>query len=144
MSALLAALDSKYALIGMVPAGVIVAGLIINVSSLHTRDMNRKSGLATNLFFIALLVEAAVWMVRAFGGGNETGVFWTVVVCAFLHVLSAAVALWAVCEFRTIGKWPYGRRRATWGFWLNVIALTVIAAWFYLGTNPKLYKRIIE
>ena len=144
MNALLAALDSKYAWLGMMPVAAIVAGLIINVSSLHTKDMNRKSGIATNLLFIALLIEAAVWMVRAFGGGTETGVFWTAVTSACLHVLSGAVALWAVWEFRTIGKWPHGRRRATWGFWLNVIALALLAAWFYLGENPKLYKRIIE
>jgi hypothetical protein len=126
MNTLFAVVDQNYAWIGMVPVGIIVVGLIINVSSLHSKDMNRKSGLATNLFFIALLVEAAAWMVRAFGGGTETGVFWT------------------VAEHRAIGRWPHGRRRAIFGFWLNVIALLVIAAWFYLGTNPKLYKRIFE
>ena len=106
--------------------------------------MNRKAGIATNLFFIALLVEAAVWMVRAFGGGTETGAFWTVVTSAFFHLLSAALALWSVAEHRAIGRWPHGRRRAIFGFWLNVIALLVISAWFYLGSNPKLYKRIFE
>ena len=144
MNALLAVMDQNYAWLGMVPAAVIVIALIINVASLHTKDMNRKSGLATNLLFIALLIEAAAWMVRAFGGGTETGVFWTVVASASLHIFSAALALWAVWEFRTIGRWPHGRRRATWGFWLNVIALLVIAAWFYLGANQKLFKRIFD
>jgi fatty acid desaturase len=141
---LLAAIDQNYAWIGLVPMGAVAVGLIINVASLGTKDMNRKSGIATNLFFIALLVEAAVWMVRTFGGGNETGTFWTIVTSTVLHVFSATIALWAIAEHRTIGRWPHGRRRATWGFWLNVISLFLITAWFYLGTNPTLYKRIFE
>jgi hypothetical protein len=144
MTALLAVVDENYAWLGLVPVGVIVVGLIINVASLGSKDMNRKSGIATNLFFIALLVEGAAWVVRGFGGGTETGVFWTVATSAFLHLLSAVVALSAIAEHRTIGRWPHGRRRATFGFWLNVIALLLITAWFYLGTNAKLYKRIFE
>ena len=144
MNIVLADIDQGYAWIGLVPVGLMVAGLIINVASLGTKDMNRKSGIATNLLFIALLIEAAAWMVRTFGGGNETGAFWTVAACAFLHLLSAVVALWAVAEHRVIGKWPHGRRRAIWSFWLNVVAMFVIAAWFYLGTNPKFYKRIFD
>ena len=144
MNTLFAVVDQNYAWLGMVPVGMIVVGLIINVASLHSKDMNRKSGIATNLFFIALLVEAAAWMVRAFGGGTETGVFYIVATSALLHLLSAVVALGAVAEHRAIGKWPHGRRRAIWGFWLNVIALLLIAAWFFLGTNPVLYKRIFD
>ena len=144
MSTLLAIVDQNYAWLGMVPAGALTVALIINVSSLYSRDMNRKSGHATNLLFIALILEAAAWTVRVFGGGTETGVFWIIVTSVALHVVSAAVALWAFWEHRTIGRWPHGRRRATWGFWLNVIALLVIAAWFHLGANPKLYKRIFE
>jgi hypothetical protein len=144
MSTLLAVVDQNYAWLGMVPMGVIAVALIFNVASLHTKDMNRKSGIATNLLFIALIIEAAAWTVRAFGGGTETGVFWAIIASAFLHMLSGAIALLAFWEHRTIGKWPHGRRRATWGFWLNVIALLVIAGWFYLGTDPKLYKRIFE
>lgn len=144
MSTLLAIVDQNYVWLGMVPAGALTIALIINVSSLHTKDMNRKSGHATNLLFIALILEAAAWTVRVFGGGTETGVFWIIVTSVALHVVSAAVALWAFWEHRTIGRWPHGRRRATWGFWLNVIALLVIAAWFHLGANPKLYKRIFE
>ena len=140
MNGFLAALDQNYAWIGLVPAGMVVVGLIINVASLRGKDMNHKSGHATNLLFIALLIEAATWTVRAFGGGTPTGTFWTVVTSASVHVLSAAVALWAIWEHSTVGRWPHGRRRATWGFWLNVIALLVVAAWFYLGENPKLWK----
>ena len=106
--------------------------------------MNRKSGHAANLLFIAFIMEAAAWTVQAFGGATETGVFWVVIAAASLHVLSAAIALWAMWEHRTIGRWPHGRRRATWGFWLNFIALLTIAVWFYLGANAKLYKRIFQ
>lgn len=144
MNAVLAVAEQTYAWLGMVPAGVITVALIINVSSLHTKDMNRKSGHATSLLFIALIIESAAWTVRAFGGGTETGVFWAVITSATLHAISAVVALWAFWEHRTVGRWPYGRRRASWGFWLNVIALLALAAWFYLGQNPKLYKRIFE
>ncbi len=144
MNGLVAAIDPKHAWVGLVPAGAIVVALIINVASLRGKDMNQKSGLATNLLFVALLIEAATWTVRVFGGGNATGAFWTIVAAAFLHVLSGAVALRAFWEHATIGRWPHGRRRATWGFWLNIIALLAIAAWFYLGENPKLYKRIFE
>lgn len=144
MNAVLAVAEQTYAWLGMVPAGVITVALIINVSSLHTKDMNRKSGHATSLLFIALIIETAAWTVRAFGGGTETGVFWAAITSATLHAISAVVALWAFWEHRTVGRWPYGRRRASWGFWLNVIALLALAAWFYLGQNPKLYKRIFE
>ena len=144
MNTLLATVDQNYAWLGMVPAGLITIALIFNVSSFQTKDMNRKSAHAANLLFLALILEAAAWTVRAFGGGTETGVFWTIVAAVVLHVFSAAVALWAFWEHRTIGKWPQGRRRATWGFWLNVLALLFIAAWFYLGANPALYKRIFE
>ncbi len=144
MNMFLAAMEQNYPWLGMVPASAITIALILNVSSLYSRDMNRKSGHATNLLFIALILEAAAWTVRTFGGGTETGIFWTIITSAVLHVVSAAIALWAFWEHRTIGRWPHGRRRATWGFWLNVVALLVVAAWFYLGANPKLYKRIFE
>jgi hypothetical protein len=134
----------NYAWLGLVPIGVFSIALIINVSSLQTKDMNRNSCLAANLLFIALIIEATGWTVRAFGGASETGVFWAVIVAMLLHIVSGAVALKAYWEHRTIGRWPYGRRRAKCGFWLNVIALLVLAAWFYLCTNPKLYKRIFE
>lgn len=144
MSIAVESMGSSMAWVGLVPASVIVVMLIINVSTLHTKDMNRKAGHATNLLFAALLVEAAAWTVRVFGGGSVTGVFWAVIVCVLLHTVSAGIALWAIWEFRIIGRWPYGRRRATWGFWLNVIALFSIAAWFYLGLNPELYRRIFD
>ena len=144
MNGFLAALDQNYAWLGLVPAGAVLVALIINVASLRGKDMNHKSGMAVNLLFAALLIESAAWTVRAFGGGTLTGVFWTVVAAAGLHVLSGAVALWAFWEHATIGRWPHGRRRATWSFWLNVIALAAIAGWFYLGENPKIYKRIFE
>lgn len=140
----LAAVDQSYAWIGMLPVGVITIALIINVSSLHTKDMNRKSGHATTLLFIALIIEAAAWTVRSFGGGTETGVFWVVAAAVALHIVSAAIGLRAYWEHRTIGRWPHGRRRATAGFWLNVTALFAIAGWFYLGANPALYKRIFD
>jgi len=144
MNALLAAVDQNYIWLGMVPAGLITVALIINVSSLQTKDTNRKSCHATTLFFIALIIGAGAWTVRAFGGGTETGVFWVVVTATLLHIISALIALRAYWEHRTIGRWPHGRRRATWSFWLNVVALAALAAWFYLCANPKIYKRIFE
>ena len=145
MSPALAVLDlQNVAWVGLVPIGIVTAALIMNVSSLQTRDMNRKSCLAANLLFVALLIEAAGWTVRSFRGGSETGAFWAIMVAAVLHVASGVVALRAWWEHRTIGRWPYGRRRATAGFWLNVIALLAIAAWFYLCANPQVFKRIFE
>ncbi len=130
--------------LGLFPIALITIALIVNVSSLQAKDMNRKSGHAANLLFIALLITAATWTVRAFRGGSETGAFWVIVTAAVLHIFSALVALWAWWEHRTIGRWPYGRRRATASFWLNVIALIAIAGWFYLCTAPMLFKRIFE
>jgi hypothetical protein len=134
----------NFAWMGLFPIAICTIALIINVSSLQTKDMNRKSCLAANVLFVAFIIEAAAWTVRAFGGGSENGVFWAVIVAAFLHIASAAVALRAWWEHRTIGRWPYGRRRATCGFFLNVVALLGIAAWFHLCANPKLFKRIFE
>jgi len=140
----LALVDQSYAWLGLVPAAAVVAALIFNVSSSGLRDMNRKSAVATNLLLIALLVEIASWTVRSFGGGTPIGLYWVLVSCAILHVISASIGLGAISEFRTIGRWPYGRRRATWGFWLNVIALLLLAAWFYLALNEKLFDRIFR
>lgn len=143
--ALVAVLDlQNFAWMGLFPIAALTAALIINVSSLQTKDMNRKSCLAANLLFVALIIEAAGWTVRAFRGGSETGVFWAVMVAALLHIASGAVALRAWWEHRTIGRWPYGRRRATCGFFLNVLALLAIAAWFHLCANPKHFKLIFE
>ena len=144
MLPLVIAVDQGVALLGMVPVAVFVVALIMNVSSFQTKDMNRKSGHATNVLFIALIVESGAWAVRSFGGGTEVGVFWVLVTAGVLHIISAVIGLRAYLEHRTVGRWPHGRRRATWGFRLNVVALMVLAGWFYLGTNPKLYKRIFE
>jgi hypothetical protein len=143
MNALLAA-ESSSAFLGIVPTGMLVVAIIINVSSLQTKDTNRKSCHAATLLFIALILGTAAWTVRSFGGGSEVGVFWALIAAALLHIVSAAIGLLAYREHRTIGRWPYGRRRATWGFWLNVIALAALAAWFYVCADPKLYKRIFE
>ena len=102
MVPLLAAGDQNYAWFGLVPVALITVAFVINVSSLHTKDMNRKSGLATNLLCIACIIEVASWTVRSFGGGTETGVFWVIIASVVLHMLSGAVALWAVWEHRTI------------------------------------------
>jgi len=144
MTFIFAIADQAYAWIGLVPAAAVVAALIFNVASSGTRDMNRKSAIATNLLLIALLIEAATLTVRSFDGGTPTGAFWAIVACVVLHVLSASIGLGAIFEFRTIGRWPYGRRRADWGFWLNVIMLLVLAAWFYLLTDEKLFNRIFR
>ena len=144
MNVSLAIREQNYAWLGLAPVAVITVAFIINVSSLQTKDMNRKSCLAANLLFIALLIESAGWTVRAFGGGTETGVFWAVIVAVCVHVVSTVIALRAFWEHRTIGRWPYGRRRATWGFWLNIFALLILSAWFYLCANPTIYKRIFE
>ncbi len=144
MNALLAVAEQNFAFLGAVATGAFTIALIVNVSSLYSKDMNRKSGHAATLLFLALILESATWTVRTFGGGRETGAFWVIVAAAVLHVLSATIALRACWEHRTIGRWPHGRRRAAWGFWLNVIALLTLAAWFYLGENPVMYKRIFE
>jgi hypothetical protein len=144
VSAALAVIEQNYAWFGLVPVAVLTAAFIINVSSLQTKDMNRKSCLAVSLLFVALFIESAGWTVRAFGGGTETGFFWALIAAVLLHLVGGAIALRAFWEHRTIGKWPYGRRRAAWGFWLNVIALMALSAWFYLCANPKIYKRVFE
>ena len=144
MNEFLAVIDQSYALLGLVPAAILGVALLINVASMRGKDMNRNSGVAINLLFIALLIESAAWTIRTFGGGTTTGVFWTVVAAAFMHVLSGMIALRAFWEHATIGRWPHGRRRATWGFLLNVAALLAISGWFYLGINTQLYRRIFE
>ncbi len=142
MSALLAAAPPRnYAQFGLLPMALITVAFIINVASSHTKDMNRKSSHATSLFLIALLIEVSTWTVRAFHGGSEAGAFWAVISAVLIHCMSAVLALFAIREHRTVGRWPYGRRRSAWGFWLNVIALLVLAAWFWLGANPKVHER---
>ena len=125
-------------------------GMIIGVSAVITLvgigngaqariEAQIKAG-GTNL----VTINAGNFTANGVRGGSETGAFWAVVVAAFLHIASGAVALRAWWEHRTIGRWPYGRRRATCGFFLNVAALLAIAAYFHLCANPKLFKRIFE
>ena len=144
MIPLLAAAERDFAQFGLIPMGLLVVAFIINVASSYTKDMNRKSSHATSLLFIALFIEAATWTVRAFHGGSEIGAFWAIIAAAGVHFASAVIGLFAIREHREVGRWPHGRRRASWGFWLNVIALLVLAAWFWLGANPIVYKRIFE
>ena len=124
--------------------GLLVVAFIINVASSHTKDMNRKSSHATSLLFSAFFIEVSTWTVRAFHGGTQAGAFWAIVAAAGVHSVSAVIGLFAIREHRNVGRWPHGRRRAAWGFWLNVIALLVLATWFWLGANPNVYKRIFE
>jgi hypothetical protein len=144
MNGLLAAFESDFAKFGLVPMGALIIAFIVNVASWHKKDMNRKSLVAASLLFIALFIASATWTVRAFHGGSQIGAFWAVVAAAGVHCVSAVIALLAIHEHRTIGRWPHGRRRASWGFWLNVLALFVITAWFWLGVNPIVYQRIFE
>lgn len=144
MSALLAATERSYGEFGLFPMAMFVIAIIINLASWHSKDMNRKSTHATTLLFIALLIESSVWTVRTFRGGSEVGSFWALIGAAVVHGASATIGLFAIREHREVGRWPHGRRRASWGFWLNVIALLILAAWFWLGANPTVYKRIFE
>ncbi len=135
---------ASYAWLGLIPAAAIVAALIFNVSTFVTKDLNRKAGVATSLLLIAMLVETATWTVRSFDGGRPGGAFVVLAACAVLHIISASHALGAFWEFRTIGRWPYGRRRATWGFWLNVIALLALSGWFFLLSNERYSNRLLR
>lgn len=128
----------------MIPVVLLTAGLIINVSTLHSKDMNRMSAHATTLLFIALIISSAAATVNSFGGANATGVFFAILVAVAVHVVSACLALGGTWQHRTVGRWPYGRRRATWGFVLNVVALIFTAGWLFLCANPRLYKRFFE
>ena len=144
MTAFLAATEHNFAEFGLVCMGLLTVAFIMNVSSLQTKDMNRKSAHATSLLLIALLIESSTWTIRAFHGGSEAGAFWSIGVAAGVHCVSAVLALIAIGEHRAVGRWPHGRRRASWGFWLNVSALFALAAWFWLGANPTVFKRIFE
>ena len=144
MSAILAAADNNFAQFGLVVMGLLTVGFIVNVSALHSKDLHRKSSHATSLLIVALLIETAVWTVRSFHGGSEAGGFWGIVVGGCVHGISAVLGLMAISEHRVVGRWPHGRRRSSWGFLLNVIALIVLAVWFWLGANPKVYERIFR
>jgi hypothetical protein len=139
----LAIIDSRYAWMGLIPAAVIIIALIVNVSSMRGRDTNFKCAFSANVLFITLLIECAAGMVGVFGGGTDTGFFWTVLGCAALHVVAGSIAVRGLWEIRTHPKWAHGRQRAVWGFWLNVLMLLVLSAWFYLQVNQWLRNRIL-
>jgi hypothetical protein len=142
VTAPLAILDARYAWMAIIPVAAIIIALIVNVSSMRGRDTNYKCALATNFLFGTLLVECAAWMVGVFGGGTETGFFWTAVTCAALHGIAAGIAARGLWEIRTYPKWTHGRQRAIVGFWLNVLMLLVLSAWFYLHVDQRLSDRI--
>jgi hypothetical protein len=134
--------DPKYAWVGFAPVAVIVIALITNVASMRGRDTNFKCAMGANVLFFALLIECAAWMLAVFGGGTDTGFFWTAVVCTALHVAAACIAMLGLREIRLVPKWAHGRQRAIMGFWLNVLMLLMLAAWFYLQVNERLWNRI--
>ena len=82
MTAFLAVPDSGNAWMGLVPAAAVVVALIMNTASMGKRDTNYKCAFATNILFVALLVENAAWTVEIFGGGTAAGIFWAIVSCA--------------------------------------------------------------
>ena len=142
MTSALAILDARYAWMGLVPVAAIVIALIVNVASMRGPDTNRKCAHATNVLFGTLLIECGAALLGAFGGVTDTGFFLTLLSTAALHVAAAGIAARGLWEIRTHPKWAHGRLRAVAGFWLNVLMLLVLAAWFYLQADEPLRNRI--
>ena len=142
MTGFLALPDPENAWMGLVPAAVIVIALIVNTASLGKRDTNYKCAFATNILCVALLVESAAWTVEIFGGGTSIGIYWALVTGGALHIVAASVAAKGLWEFRSRTHWSHGRQRATWGIWLSIAMLFVLAAWFHLQSHQDLAERI--
>ena len=119
----------------------------MNVSSLQTKDMNRKSAhrRRTCCFDRAPDRMAATWTVRAFGGGSETGAFWAIITATVraLRERSGIVALiahrWSTAR-SGVGRTAVAAPRA--GLLAGCQSRSSrIAAWFYLCANPTVSSR---
>jgi cytochrome bd-type quinol oxidase subunit 2 len=122
--------------------GVPAAGLMLNLSGMQRRGLNRRAALAASLFCLTLLVQGTTVTLSSNGGISEVAEFRLVAGSGMLNISSALLALWAIWQVRRKHRWPHGRKRAIAVFWLNVIILTIIAATYFLRTRPDLEERI--
>ncbi len=124
--------------------GLPAIGLLISIVSMQKQGINRKCGISTLLFFVALLVECFTWTLTSSGGIIEKVQIGIMLGTTGLHTLSAILAIMGLAEMRSRRKWSRGMKRGVWGFWLNISMLLVLSLWFYAHVSQKFYDHIFK
>jgi hypothetical protein len=131
-----------YAFIVLLVIGVPAGAVVVNVASLQRRGLNIKCAVASLLFFVTLMIQGITGVLNhndAVSAKLQLGIF---AGTAAMNCLSAAIAVWGLWEVRRKHRWPRGKKRAIWTFWLNIFALAALGAFFFLRVNPKISERI--
>ena len=122
--------------------GIPAAGLMLNLSGMQRRGLNRRAALAASLFCLTLLVQGTTVTLSSNSGISELAEFRLIAISGVCNIFSALLALMALWQVRRKHRWPHGRKRAIAVFWINIIVLTAIAASYFLRTRPDLEERI--
>ena len=124
--------------------GLPAVGLLISIVSMQKQGINRKCGISTLFFFVALLIECFAWTLTSSGGMIEKVEIGIMFGTAGIHCLSAILAIMGLAEMRNRRKWSRGMKRGVWGFWLNIAMLFVLSLWFYAHVSIKFYNVIFK
>ena len=119
-------------------------GLLISAVSMQKQGLNKLCGYSTSVFFVALLIECVAWSLSNRAGITAKAELIIIAGTALLHCISAILAIVGIAEVRTRRKWPRGRKRGVWTFWLNIAMLLVLSLWFYAHVSQKFYDRIFK
>lgn len=123
--------------------GLPAIGFGVNFGGLKRHGLNRRAAYASAMFFLTLMVQGATITLSSAGSFNSETAFYIIAATGVMNIIGglwAVAALWQIR--RKPHRWPRGRKRAAFAFWLNVIALVLMGAVFYIRTRPDLEQRI--
>ena len=122
--------------------GIPAAGLVVNITGLKRQGLNRRAAYAAALFFFTLLIQGTTVTLSSKGAFSVEAEFILISGTGVLNILGALLALFALYQVRRKHRWPRGRKRAITIFWLNILALLIIGAAYFLRTRPDIEERI--
>jgi|GEM_PF-2441914 len=124
------------ALLGLV---LPMVGLMISVASAQRPGGNKRSAIALVMFFAFLMVGGLLAGLEIKQVITDKPALVLGMLIALGHGVSAMVAIWGMWySRRRRGKWQIGKRRESWSFWLNAIAVAGYGVFFVLMAFPKI------
>lgn len=116
-----------------------MVGLMISVASVQRPGGNIRSGIALIMFFGLAMAGGLLAGLEVKDAIAEKPALILGVLIALGHGCSTALAVWGMWySRRKRGKWQTGRRRESWSFWLNFLAVFGYGLFFLLQAFPKL------
>lgn len=114
-------------------------GLMISVASVQRPGGNIRSGIALIMFFALMMAGGLLAGLEVKEAIAEKPALVLGVLIALGHGVSTALAVWGMWYSRKRrGKWQTGRRRESWSFWLNFLAVFGYGLFFLVQAFPKI------